>query len=527
MKKMIVVILCLMLSVLAGCAQGQPSTPSTQPTTGTLTTAPDSAAYQYTTAKILYYWPSLVDKRVEKDALTTTTEDGVFFCFAADTEVADDFIAAQRTLLSFLREYGVDTGKLEYYATDYDDSFSESSRASAYIALSALRTQKQVMVTLQTLWGDYTDYGYVWALSNAIAEQLGWETEAVPAVEQAKLDAFFADNSAALNLLYPSFTVTYASQETVDYCKALSSKLFASIRWQDAISNPVDGQIAAWHKLTDAYGKEISVDFTRQTVGYAYHSKNVPLRVRTEYAQLNIDKNFTDYNTLFADSFSDYKAIYETVNILQDEMTAAVSKIGLEDRVGDVTINFISEMTHARMFADKNRGRYFSSSRTIYVRTLQVYLHEYFHHMEYVINPDLGQCWQSQAFCELGSSYSKYALDGNNYTFAEYEAGVELFNACTGRGYINNRDDYYETMDILCYINGYTLDYQTGGACVNSIFRYLSDLYGEETVWKLMLFPNTVQDVTGETWYTIAQAWEQHIRDKYANVVLPEGYQPA
>ena len=80
---------------------------------------------------------------------------------------------------------------------------------------------------------------------------------------------------------------------------------------------------------------------------------------------------------------------------------------------------------------------------------------------------------------------------------------------------------------ILCYINGYTLDYKTGGACVNSIFRYLSDLYGEETVWNLMLFPNTVQDVTGKTWYTISEEWEQHIRDKYADVVLPEGYQPA
>lgn len=528
MKKFAAVLLCiLLLPSLAGCTTDPPSTLGTQPTTNTLTTAPNQTTYQYTTEKVPYYWPSLVDKRVEKNVLSTTTEDGVFYCFTEDTAVASNFIAAQQALLGFLREHGVDTGKLKYYATDYDDSFSESSKNSAYIALSAVKTQTQVMVTLQTLWGDYTDYGYVWALSNAIAAQLGWETDAVPTADKATQDQFFKENAAAINLLYPSFTATYASQETVDQCKALSSHLFANIRWQEVISNPIDQQVAAWQALADAYAGEIDADFTRQTCGYAYHSQNVPLRILTTYAQLYIDNSYSDYNSLFADCFADYNAIYATANTIHEEITAAVAKMHLEEQAGVITINFTSEATHKKMFADKNRGRYFSATQTIYVRTLQVYLHEYYHHMEYLLNPDLGQCWQSQAFCELGSSYSKYALDGNNDTFAVYAAGVELFTACTGRGYVNNRDDYYETMDILCYINGYTLDYKTGGACVNSIFRYLSDLYGEETVWNLMLFPNTVQDVTGKTWYTIAQEWEQHIRDKYADVVLPEGYTPA
>ena len=60
----------------------------------------------------------------------------------------------------------------------------------------------------KTLWGDYTDYGYIYHVANAIAAHLGWQTAAIEEVEQTALDSFFAENPEALNLVYPCFTTT-------------------------------------------------------------------------------------------------------------------------------------------------------------------------------------------------------------------------------------------------------------------------------------------------------------------------------
>ena len=47
------------------------------------------------------------------------------------------------------------------------------------------------------------------------------------------------------------------------------------------------------------------------------------------------------------------------------------------------------------------------------------------------------------------------------------------------------------------------------------------DIYGEKTVCELMLYPDTVEEVTGETWVQLALKWEQHIREKYDGVKIP------
>ena len=62
------------------------------------------------------------------------------------------------------------------------------------------------------------------------------------------------------------------------------------------------------------------------------------------------------------------------------------------------------------------------------------------------------------------------------------------------------------------------LDYLHGKNGLNSIPNYLIDLCGEETVYQLMLFPDTVQTVTGKTWDEHKEEWYQHMQDKSADV---------
>lgn len=126
-----------------------------------------------------------------------------------------------------------------------------------------------------------------------------------------------------------------------------------------------------------------------------------------------------------------------------------------------------------------------------------------------------------QAFCEIGSSYSKYVQLAFENTFGNNEDGAKLFSAFTGRQYQFGRDDYYEVMDILCYVDEYYQLAYFGAQSINSFNRYLIDLYGEKEVYHLMLFPETVEEVTNNTWEQLATEWELHIRNKYKDVVIP------
>lgn len=509
-------LLCIVLSVLtvlSGC------TPDNYSIT------PIEESYEYSTDSGYYVQPAAVDGWAEKDALTTTTEDGTFFCFTADTAQADNFINAQRTLLHLLRDNGLETGELESYATDYEYCFSESSDKAAYVALSSVRTWQQVLVTLQALWGDYTEYGYVYAMSNAIAEKLGWETDPTPAVEKAALKTFFAENPEAVNLLYPTFTTEFASEETVNSCKALSVALFEKISWRKALAKPIAEQLEEYYALVSDYAEKLSIPFTRQTCGYAYYGENVKLRIMTTYAELIIDSNYKDVKeNLYGDYFSNYVSIFQTAKVIDNEIATAVEYFNLEDEAGVMTIKFLdNEDDASQKFLTGHRGMYYLSTQTAYVASIEPYLHEYYHHIEYLITQGNVRSWQAQAFCDIGRAHSQYAQLPYESTFTQYEPGIELFYACTGRAYQPGRDDFYEAMDILCYINDYyLLEYETGAESTNSISRYLIDLYGEDEVYNLMLFPETVEDVTGKTWEELAAEWEQHIRNKYADVEIPE-----
>jgi len=500
-------ILFLFVAVLSGCTQDKPNTLN--------------EAYEYSVQTKSYTRPSAVKGNALNTALTTVTDDGKFFCFTKDEPTANNFVNTQRTLMQYLRGCGVEIEGLESFGTDYGYSFSESSENAAYVALSDVQSWQQVLVTLQAVWGDYTDYGYVYAMSNAIARELGWQTDSVPAFEQKTADLFFAANPEAINLLYPTFTDKLATDETVSNSKALAIHLFNEMDWKNAVNKPIDEQLDDYYELVSAYAQELSTPFERQTCGYAYYGEDVKLRIMTSYAELIIDSNYRDaMERIYGDYWDNYLSVYQTANIINEEITAAVEYFTLQDTAGTIQFNWLDgEDSNTEWLIPHNHGAYYFSTQTVYVTSIHAYLHEYFHHIQHLLNPDLGFSWQSQAFCELGASHSHYRQMSSESTFLRSEDGAKLFQDFTGRAYVPGRDDYFETMDILCYYNDYyQLEYITGAQAQNSFCRYLVELYGEKSVFDLLLFPNSVEPVTGKTWDELRTAWEQNIRNKYAHI---------
>lgn len=517
LRRICIIFLILIMIAVCGCKSAQESN-SIAPSL-----APVEEVYDYSAQNAFYSRPAFTNQGTRRDVLKASTEDGLFFCFTEDTALADDFINAQRTLLQFLKSNGVALRELSYFATDYDDSFSDSDEDDAFIALSAAKTYRQILVTLQALWGDYTDYGYIYALSNAIADELGWQTDSHSTVEHSDLNTFFTNNPDAIHLLYPSFSLSFASEETVNNCKSLSIYLFKKIAWNSVLEKPIDIQLDDYRTFIANYAGELGISFTRHACGYAYSGEYLPLRILTTYAQLIIDQNYFDYYTNNGQYFDDYVSIYQTASVIDQEISDAVSYFDLEDRAGTISINWLSaesaEIKHGKQLVNF----YKPALQEVTVTTITAYLHEYYHHLEHLLNPTLGQCWQQQAFCEIGRSHSVYSLQMLERAFTQDENWANLFIQCTGRNYQANVNDYFETYDILCYVtNEFELDYYTGRNGINSFIHYLIDLCGEDVVYQVMLFPETVHEYTEKTWDELEADWKDHIQDKFKDIAIPE-----
>lgn len=504
--RFICIVLCL-LPVMGNCA------------------AHAADSYEYKQREKVCFFPSFTNENEKTEILSVSTEDGYFVCMTTDAAQADAFINAQRTLLRFLEGSGMTVRKLNYVALNFDDNFSESAKDNAYIALSSTETWRQVLATLHALWGDYTDYGYVYAMANAIAAQLGWETEALETEDQALMAAFFREHPTALSLLYPVFTPLYATEETVRYSRALSLDLFQQIDWRDALKQPVETQLSAFEGLLQAYAGKIGASFSRQILGYAYRGPYLPLCIQTTYASHIVDHGYRDYfSDLFDDCFSDYAAIYQTAEILDKEIVEAVKRFGLEERAGNVSINWLSEYSAMTKYAVRRVTLCNVLMREAYITSSIAYLHAYYRHIAHLINPDSAQsnAWQTLAFCEIGRSHSRYALNDTEKPFTQDAECAELFYSFTGHAYQAGVEDHFEAYDVWCYAyNDFGIEYRSDLTSINSFTYYLIKHFGEDAIVQLMLYPDTVMDVTGKTWETLENEWKQAVMDKYAGKEIP------
>ena len=481
--------------------------------------------YEYTTENKSFLRPSSIDQWVVRDALYASTEDGEYYCFTNDESKADSFVNSQRTLLRFLRKSGVDISKLTYYATDYGYSFSRSEKTSAYIDFSDMKSYRQILVTMQSLFGNYTDYGYLYALSNHVAKELGWLTDEIKEADAVKLDAFFLENPEAVGLLYPVFTEEYATAETVGFSKALSLIIFDCIDLRKVLSQPIDTQIENARKLIKEYADGIGVEYAPDSCGYAYYGENIPLRIMTDYAEMFIDDDYSDISeNVYGDYFGNYKTVYHTANNINSEISQSVANFDLHDTEREITIVWLSKENADEKFYENFRGHYYLANQTAYVTTIQSYLHEYHHHIEYTITQNNPQVWQSQAFCELGTARSQYGIAYLEYFFAEGMKNT-MFETFAGREFLGGVEDYYEINNILAFLttkNGRSLDYWASADMLNSINKYLIDFYSAPTVEELYLDPDAITEKIGKTWDELESEWLVYLNAKYAGVDYEE-----
>lgn len=479
--------------------------------------------FEYTMGGVYFEQPSFLEKGRYQSALSTQTDAGVFHIMTDDEEEADGFVNAQLELLSYLERRNVELRNLNYYVSNYDDTFSDSAHDSAYIGLVSTKTYKQVLVTLQTLWGEYADYGYLYALSNKIAKELKWGGDDVPEVENVTLDKFFSENVAAMNLLYPCFSSEYASEETIDNCKALSAKLLKDKKIKQTLSRPIEEQIAEFRLQTDEYAEKLQVDFERNKCRYAYNGQYIPLKILTTYAEYFVDVDYEDRADYLSGLFSDYAGIFEAMEIVEKELCMAVEKFDLKEEVKVIPFKCLSSESANYLYGKDLVNFTRSEKGEIIITFLNSYYHEYHHYLFYILNPSTSSSWQEEAFCELARSYSYYGRLNVEVGMMKEEKWQDFFSDFTERKFVGGREDYYDFYEILSHAcEDFELRWDTGRNPINAITKYLVEIYGEDTVVQLYLYPEIVAEVTGKEWNQHIYEWGKDLKEKYSGCKVPE-----
>ena len=512
MRKRIVILLLALVLLLSACG-----TDATQPTETELTPlGPTEPKYEFSVEKETFFVPSMVLAYAERDAYRTETKYGPVYAFSSFVSEAERFATLQNTLLDYLYGLGVLVGEKTYIATDYHGSFSVESRNEVYVSLDDMGTWNHVLATLQGIWGDYTDYGYLYAVSNRIAAELGWFADNLSPVNNEMLDDFFNRNSYALNLHYPSFTERYAPTETVHCCKSLSLKLFDRLQVQDLISQSIDAQLKAYRDLIGEYALSFGITHERQDISYSFYAEQIPLRIKTEFAEMFLEEGYIEpYEQVYGHYFADDKAIYETAAALTNEMADAVNYVEMDGQVEPFTLYWMSQQSGI----EKYGGTYFRlknhwTMNTAYTGTIYFAMHAYYRHLEHMITGATSSKWQSMAFAEFGNFRHKYARMQYDYFCTEQAEYVQLFQQNMEREYIVDSDDCLIVQDILAYINGSKVgDAPSSVSCA----RYLVGQLGEKAVMELLLNPKQVEAVTGRNWTSIEKEWKQYLEDFFTS----------
>ena len=478
--------------------------------------------YQYILSGTNYTEPSFVSSGSLQQGLLFELEYGELYINTSDTRLGETIVDSHLNLLNFLKDKGLNIRKLKYLVSDYQCSFGDGKYNTVYLDLNYPNNYTIILAYLQAIWGEYTNYGYLYALSEAIAEELGWATDGVANITQSELNGFFKNNPDMLTLDYPHMTTTYSTAEEVNFCKVLSKQLLEKIDWRDLLLLNTDEQLCVFYQLIDDYARQISADFTRSAYSFAYYGSNIPLKIMMTNVEVQLERGHVDSATGEADFWENCQTIISTATTIDKEVNTALKKFGLYDDAELVTIKLYSAETAQKVCGSRIYNVYLDDSKTICVTTLMGYLHEYYHYIEHRLNPVLGNSWQSQAFCELGRAYSYFSQLIIASVF-EDQRWSELFEQYFGHEYQGTRDDYFLVYDMYCFIaDEYILDYNTGRNPINSFAYYLVTTYGEENTFDILLFPEKATLLTQKNWGELYNDWYTQLCGRFENQKIPD-----
>lgn len=491
--------LCLLiLAVLLLCAGCADTPEETEPT------------YAYTEAYQRIQEPYASGFAFQGNLMQTVANERTYeFDPDISQEERDGFVTGQEVLCAFLEEKGISTKGLTFRVLGDYTNWSDSESKVAYFGLASAGSWEQVLTTLQAALGDYTNYGYLYALADLTAGKLGWEQEKVSGAGQL--------TGSLLNLVYPCFDEAYTTREEIAACKTASKEILAGLE------NPWSEE--AFLEARQDYAQTHSLDFEPTYIIFAYYSPSCPLKLQTKYLEVFKDSTYVqDYYVTVGRILEDYfvspQKIMETFQWLDEQLaklrsTLQVDKeelvpVHLEQEIGgNGNISFLG------LFVSEG------DSANIYAESLHCLAHEYVHYLYWLrggTQDPAYEDWLNETVAHYYTTpeyFEVYYLIGTN---AEPER-MESIEALIG-------EDYDEPTDYIKFLRKvfrkrenvqYEYYLKTENSLCNAFGEYFVRTYGEDVFLDCMLAPSTIEERTGKTLEEIVDDWCVDVADPAKN----------
>lgn len=500
MKKLRFLVPLLLCLLLIGCTAKEspvPAESTASETTVPVTEEPEVLTYQSLTRTDLEFRGS---GRIFPIEAQVTSRNGCTYCFTP--KITEDrraaFIAAQETLNALLEQTGISPELKTIGVLVSYDSWAYSEKSTLYLDVDAAETWEQVLFTLQAVMGEYSNYGYLYALSNHLARELGWETDPLPDAALSELSA----SPYLLDLVYPCFDPEFVTDDQIAISKSLAVALF------ETLEDPFCQE--AFLLAREQYAETSGIEYTPVSMAFASAGKSCPLKIRTPYFDL---LRYDDYDCAedYKNHFADYPTMVSDLTWLTDCIAHAADLFGVEE-VPSIDVRLSgSAMDRYPGFG----GQFVPGSTEPYIdmKKLCVIVHEYIHYL-YYLSVDTSDpetySWQNEAIAYY------FGMLGENFVCAaNYQEGApyeEAYRQVIGHTYADPSDALYLLhLDILNEERS-PIDLLTDGtrAC-GSFGLYFVQEYGEALFIQAMLQPSRVEELTGSTMEAIKQGWQEMI----------------
>lgn len=508
-RKSLILLLVLLAILISGCgAEPTVTTVSEVETTAALT----EPEYVFTHASgmdIEPYGSKLFLKGSERIELS-----GNIYDFSPDIPEAEriTFIELQEQLIAYLSDGMAEpVSGLNFRIQACYPCRSDSDNAKVYFGMDTAGTWEQALATLQAVFGDYTNYGYLYALANQAAEDLGWICDSW--LGEADMTAF-SKNPALLNLVYPCFLPDSAMRGEIIAAKTLSLELVAEM------DNPYSGE-ADFAAAAQTYAAGQGIEFAPSYLGFAYNGPSCPMKIRTRYLEVCRDSTYeADYYTTFGNpTVKEWTAsvdgLISTLENVDKQLAEARAIFGYEDEdllEGEDLAEVRLLSSELSVEGDAAAGIFCGPGNAMQVQGYGVILHEYVHYL-FALHCDRSwdyEGWETEAvayYLARQEDYETFILIYGVRASVNYEALV-------GKP-LESPDDMPEYFDVIVHLQSqdtypkYWLN-QGGNECI-SVAGYIVREYGEDAFMQIMLSPRDTKAVTGKAFDELVEDWCEYI----------------
>ncbi len=471
--------------------------------------------YSYTEEYLRISEPYGTDFAFQGNVLQTSVNGRTYELPSSLTENQRiQFISAQEKLCELLERNGISTAGQTYRVLENYRNWSDSANHVSYYGLNTVKSWEQALTTVQAALGDYTNYGYLYALSNIIAADLGWKQDEIS--KSASGEAL-SENTRLLNLVYPCFDTQYTDEADIDACKFVAKELLSGLEniWSE------DAFLQA--RLDHAQSK--GLDFQPTYLTFAFYSASCPLKIQTKYVEVFRDHTFQasgEYldRLIGQDYMADTGSVIHTFEWLDEQLANIRENFAsfemAEDAIVPVCLTArlpgdLAENPHTigLFFTDQGENIIRSTTVTALARA----------YTQFLFWLCGGQEQSAYEFWYASVVAYYYTMPG----YFEYRrlqashglgASVEVIEELIGQAFDEPMDEVRFLRSCMREANAQCIDYLKSGDAMGAAFgEYLVRTYGNEAFLRCMLDTSKAKDITGKTLDEILDDWVADMQD--------------